>query len=176
MATLSWGVKQSFRGYVEAAGGTVATTRGAERAPDGGFLFPEGPGSTLAQGADGRLRGAGRFQGEVSFSAHGGMLSVVLVDPWIEASEAGLILSVADSPAATRRLPFAKLDADAMTTEALTTGAPTTDAPTTDAPTTDGGLVLPAAITLDGMFLLGDHYPPGTVLDPVRLLGLQGGV
>ena len=166
MATLSWGVKQSFRGYVEAAGGTVATTRGAERAPDGGFLFPEGPLSTLAQGADGRLRGAGRFQGEVSFSAHGGMLSVVLVDPWIEASEAGLILSVADSPAATRRLPFAKLDADAMTT----------DAPTTDAPTTDGGLVLPAAITLDGMFLLGDHYPPGTVLDPVRLLGLAGGV
>ena len=161
MATLSWGVKQSFRGYVEAAGGTVATTRGAERAPDGGFLFPEGPLSTLAQGADGRLRGAGRFQGEVSFSAHGGMLSVVLVDPWIEASEAGLILTVADSPAATRRLPFAKLDADAMTT---------------DAPTTDGGLVLPAAITLDGMFLLGDHYPPGTVLDPVRLLGLQGGV
>ena len=171
MATLSWGVKQSFRGYVEAAGGTVATTRGAERAPDGGFLFPEGPGSTLAQGADGRLRGAGRFQGEVSFSAHGGMLSVVLVDPWIEASEAGLILSVADSPAATRRLPFAKLDADAMTTEALTTGALTTSALTTS-----GGLVLPAAITLDGMFLLGDHYPPGTVLDPVRLLGLAGGV
>lgn len=161
MATLSWGVKQSFRSYVEAAGGTVATTRGAERAPDGGFLFPEGPLSTLAQGADGRLRGAGRFQGEVSFNAHGGMLSVVLVDPWIEASEAGLILTVADSPAATHRLPFAKLDADAMTTDALTT---------------DGGLVLPAAITLDGMFLLGDHYPPGTVLDPVRLLGLQGGV
>ena len=171
MATLCWGVKQSFRGYVEAAGGTVATTRGAERAPDGGFLFPEGPGSTLAQGADGRLRGAGRFQGEVSFSAHGGMLSVVLVDPWIEASEAGLILSVADSPAATRRLPFAKLVAVAMSTEALTTGALTTSALPTS-----GGLVLPAAITLDGMFLLGDHYPPGTVLDPVRLLGLQGGV
>ena len=171
MATLSWGVKQSFRGYVEAAGGTVATTRGAERAPDGGFLFPEGPQSTLVQGADGRLRGAGRFQGQVSFNAHGGMLSVVLVDPWIEASEAGLILTVADSPAATRRLPFAKLDADAMTTEALTTGALTTSALTTS-----GGLVLPAAITLDGMFLLGDHYPPGTVLDPVRLLGLAGGV
>ncbi|WP_309606222.1 HtaA domain-containing protein [Phenylobacterium sp.] len=166
MATLSWGVKQSFRSYVEAAGGTVATTGGAERAPDGGFLFPEGPQSTLAQGADGRLRGAGRFQGEVSFNAHGGMLSVVLVDPWIEASEAGLILTVADSPAATRRLPFAKLDANAMTTEALTTGALTTS----------GGLVLPAAITLDGMFLLGDHYPPGTVLDPVRLLGLAGRV
>ena len=154
MATLSWGVKQSFRSYVDAAGGTVATGGGAERTPDGGFAFPEGPQSTLARGADGRLQGTGRFQGEVSFSAHGGMLSVVLVDPWIEATEAGLILSVADSAA--RRLPFATLDAAAMTT--------------------GGDVVIPAAITLDGMFLLGDHYPPGTVLDPVRLLGLAGGV
>lgn len=148
MATLSWGVKQSFRSYVDAAGGTVATGGGAERTPDGGFAFPEGPQSTLAMGPDGRLQGTGRFQGEVSFSAHGGMLSVVLVDPWIEATEAGLILSVADSAA--RRLPFATLDAAAMTTEGD----------------------LPAAITLDGMFLLGDHYPPGTALDAVRLVGV----
>lgn len=150
MATLSWGVKQSFRSYVEAAGGTVATSGGAERTPDGGFAFPEGPESTLARGADGRLTGVGRFQGEVSFSAHGGMLSVVLVDPWIEATEAGLIISVADSAARTRRLPFATLDAGAMTAEGD----------------------LPAAITLDGMFLLGDHYPPGTVLDAVRVVGV----
>jgi hypothetical protein len=149
MATLSWGVKQSFRGYIEAAGGTVAVTGGAVRAPDGGFLFPEGSESTLAQEPDGRLTGVGRFQGEVSFQAHGGMLNVVLTDPWVEATEAGLILSVAAGP--TRRVTFAKLDAAAMTTEADAT-------------------VLPAAITLDGMFILGDHYPPGTALDPVRLV------
>ena len=151
MAILSWGVKQSFRGYIEAAGGAVAVTGGAERAPDGGFLFPEGPESTLAQEPDGRLTGVGRFQGEVSFQAHGGMLNVVLTDPWVEATETGLILSVAESP--TRRVTFAKLDAAAMTTEADAT-------------------VLPAAITLDGMFILGDHYPPGTVLDAVRVVGV----
>ena len=150
MATLTWGVKQSFRGYIDAAGGTIAVAGGAERAPDG-FLFPQGPESTLAQGPDGRLTGVGRFQGQVSFNAHGGMLNVVLTDPWVEATEAGLILTVAAS--ATRRVAFAKLDADAMTTEGDAT-------------------VLPTAITLDGMFILGDHYPPGTVLDPVRLTGL----
>ena len=152
MATLSWGVKQSFRGYMDAAGGTVAVSGGAERAADGGFLFPQGPESTLARDAEGRLAGVGRFQGEVSFQAHGGMLNVVLTDPWVEATEAGLVLSVAAG--ATRRVAFAKLDAAAMETEA------------------DGTLALPAAITLDGMFILGDHYPPGTALDPVRLAGV----
>lgn len=152
MATLSWGVKQSFRGYIEAAGGTVAVGGGAERAPDGAFLFPQGPEGALTRDAEGRLQGVGRFQGEVSFNAHGGMLSVVLVDPWVEATEAGLILSVAAGPA--RRVTFAKLDAAVMTTEG------------------DGTIAIPAAITLDGMFILGDHYPPGTVLDPVRLTGL----
>jgi hypothetical protein len=62
------------------------------------------------------------------------------------------VLSLAESP--TRRVVFAKLDAGALTPEA------------------DGTLSLPAAITLDGMFILGDHYPPGTALDPVRLIGL----
>jgi len=151
MATLSWGVKQSFRGYIDAAGGTVAVAGGAERAPDGVFLFREGPESTLARGGDGRLTGVGRFEGEVRFKAHGGMLNVVLTDPWVEATEAGLILSVAAS--ATRRVVFAKLNGDAMATEGDAT-------------------VVPAAITLDGMFFLGDHYPPGTVVDPVRLAGL----
>ena len=151
MATLSWGVKQSFRGYMDAAGGTVAVSGGAERAADGGFLFPQGPESTLARDAEGRLAGVGRFQGEVSFQAHGGMLNVVLTDPWVEATEAGLVLSVAAG--ATRRVVFAKLDAAAMTTEG-------------------DASVIPAAITLDGMFILGDHYPPGTALDPVRVVGV----
>jgi hypothetical protein len=151
MATLSWGVKQSFRSYIDAAGGTVDLAAGAERAPDGAFLFPEGPESTLARGPDGRLTGQGRFEGQVSFKAHGGMLNVVLTDPWVEATEGGLVLTVAAS--ATRRVTFAKLDAAAMTTEGDATA-------------------LPAAITLDGMFILGDHYPPGTALDVVRVVGV----
>ena len=149
MATLTWGVKQSFRGYVEAAGGTVAVGGGATRTPDGAFEFPQGPQSTLARGGDGRLGGTGRFEGQVSFTAHGGMLNVVLTDPWVEASEPGLVLTVAAGAA---RVVFARLDAGGVTTEGDAT-------------------MIPAAITLDGMFILGDHYPPGTALDPVRLAG-----
>ena len=151
MATLSWGVKQSFVGYVEAAGGTVDLAGGAERTPDGAFLFPGAAESTLARGPDGRLTGEGRFEGQVSFKAHGGMLGVVLTDPWVEATEAGLVLTVAESGG--RRVAFAKLDAGATTTEG-------------------DAAVIPAAITLDGMFILGDHYPPGTVLDVVRVVGV----
>jgi hypothetical protein len=152
MAMLAWGVKQSFRSYIDAAGGTIALAGGAERAADGGFVFTQAQESTLALGADGRLTGVGRFAGEVRFQAHGGMLSVNLAAPWVEATETGPVLSLAESP--TRRVVFAKLDAGALTPEA------------------DGTLSLAAAITLDGMFILGDHYPPGTALDPVQLIGL----
>jgi hypothetical protein len=152
MATLSWGVKQSFRSYVDAAGGTVTVGGGAERAPDGVFLFPQSAESTLARGPDGALQGVGRFEGEVSFNAHGGMLNVVLTDPWVEATDAGLVLSVAAGPA--RRVVFAKLDAAAMETEA------------------DGTLALPAAITLERHVHPRRPLPAGTALDPVRVVGV----
>ena len=149
MVTLTWGVKQSFRGYVEMSGGTAATTDGAATAPDGAFTFETAPDSDLALDANGALRGTGRFRGRVSFQAHGGMLSVTLTDPWIEPTADGLVLSIAETP--TRRTAIARLDAGAASRAA------------------DGALEIAAAITLDGMMILGDHYPPGTPLDPVRL-------
>jgi hypothetical protein len=145
MISLVWGVKQSFRGYVAMAGGETAVSAPAEAAGDDGFVFPAAPGGDLAFGPDGRPQGTGRFAGGVRFTAHGGMLSVALADPWIEAGRG--VLSIAD--AAGRRVDFATL-------------GPATAEP-------DGAVVLPIAITLDGMMILGDHYPPGTALDPVRL-------
>ena len=135
---LIWGVKQSFRAYVEGSGGTIATTDGAGRADDGTFVFQAADDSDLAIGADGVLSGVGRFRGQVAFKAHGGMLSVTLTDPWI-------------AETATRRTAIAKLDAAALAG--------------------DERAELPAVITLDGMMIVGDHYPPGTPLDPVRLEG-----
>ena len=146
---LIWGVKQSFRAYVEGSGGTIATTDGAGRADDGTFVFQAADDSDLAIGADGVLSGVGRFRGQVAFKAHGGMLSVTLTDPWIEATADGGVLSVAET--ATRRTAIAKLDAAALAG--------------------DERAELPAVITLDGMMIVGDHYPPGTPLDPVRLEG-----
>ncbi len=148
VVTLGWGVKLSLRNYVEASGGVIGVQAGATRSADGGFVFPAAPNSDLIL-APGAPSGTGCFQGEISFQAHGGMLSVTLVAPGIEPGADGLMLTIAETP--TRRTAIARLDLAAMTTEP------------------DGVVVIPAATTLDGMMILGDHYPPGTLLDPVRL-------
>lgn len=152
MMTLSWGVKQSFRSYVAMSGGQATATEGAAPTPDGAFAFEAAPESDLAADADGGLSGCARFRGRVMFQAHGGMLKVTLTDPWVETTADGLVLTIAETP--TRRTMIARLDAGAARR------------------TPDGALELPAAITLDGMMILGDHYPPGTALDPVRLAGV----
>jgi len=146
---LIWGVKQSFRGYVEMSGGTTTLGDGVARNADGAFVFAALPASDLALDPSGRPGGVGRFTGEVAFEAHGGMLKVALVEPGVETGADGVLdLTVADRG---RRVAFARLDVDALTRAA------------------DGAVTIPAKITLDGMMILGDHYPPGTVLDPVTL-------
>ncbi|WP_374569706.1 HtaA domain-containing protein [Phenylobacterium sp.] len=151
VAALVWGVKHSFRNYVEAAGGATETAAGAERAEDGAFVFAAAPDSDLHLDAAGAPRGTGRFLGEVRFQAHGGMLAVFLADPVLEIGPSGAVLTIADTSARNRRVEVARLDLAAA------------------APGETGGLALPATILMDGMFWLGDHYPPGTPLDPVRL-------
>lgn len=151
VTTLSWGVKQSFRSYVEATGGVIETADGAARAADGGFTFVAAPGEGLSLDAHGQLAGRGAFLGEVRFESHGGMLKVRLIDPILEVGASGAILTVADSSARTYRLEAARLDLSAMTVEP------------------SGDLVFPAALLMFGSQWLGDHYPAGTALDPVRL-------
>lgn len=149
VTTLVWGVKESFRNYVEAAGGSIATDGGAERTPDGAIAFPIAPGSELTREADGAPSGRAAFSGEVRFEAHGGMLSVRLSDLTLDFGASKASLLVADERGSP--LELAQLDLDAAATGE------------------DGELVIPAALSMDGYFLLGDHYPPRTPLDPVRL-------
>lgn len=151
VTALSWGVKQSFRNYVEATGGAIETREGAERSADGGFTFAAAPGDGVTLDADGRPEGSGTFLGEVRFDAHGGMLSVRLSDPALEIGPSGAVLTVADGAARNRRVEIARLDLTAITSGE------------------SGEIVIPAALTLDGSQVLGDHYPPKTALDPVRL-------
>jgi Htaa len=148
---LSWGLKQSFRAYVESAGGAIETGGGAERAADGGFTFAPAPGEGLKLGADGKPEGVGRFVGEVRCEAHGGMLKVFLADPSVEIGPAGAVLAVADSGNRDRRVELAQLDLAAA------------------AVADDGAWIIPAKLSRDGWQVLGDHYPPSTPLDPVRL-------
>ncbi len=150
-AKLCWGLKQSFRAYVEAAGGAIEIGEGAARAADGAFTFAAGPGEGLKLGVDGKPEGVGRFVGEVRCKAHGGMLDVFLADPSVEIGPAGAVIAVADTGARDRRVELAQLDLAAATLS------------------DDGEWVIPAKLAQDGWRVLGDHYPPSTPLDPVRL-------
>ncbi len=95
---LVWGVKASFRSYVEAAEGTITLSDGATRADDGTFIFIAEPGGDLVIAPDGTATGAMRFQGSVMFEAHGGMLKSTIRELGIEAGEDGLVLTVLDGP------------------------------------------------------------------------------
>ena len=55
---LTWGVKASFRGYVEAAGGSITVSDGAVRAEDGAFIFSAASGGDLTIAPDGKATGA----------------------------------------------------------------------------------------------------------------------
>ena len=146
---LIWGVKASFRAYVEAAEGSITLSDGATRADDGTFVFNALPGGDLVIAPDGSATGSVRFQGGVTFDAHGGMLKATLTELGLEAGTDGLVLTAAQAPMNTSRCAIATL------------GPVTIDA--------DGAVTLGAKITLDGMFQIADNYPPGTVLDPVRV-------
>jgi hypothetical protein len=55
---LTWGVKASFRAYVEAAGGTISVNDGATRDAAGAFVFTALPGGDLAIPRNGPPTGA----------------------------------------------------------------------------------------------------------------------
>ena len=149
ISRMTWGVKASFRAYVEAAEGTITVSNGAMRNADGEFVFPALPGGDLALPEDGAPSGMVRFQGTVSFDAHGGMLKATLGELAVEADAEGLVLTAAKVASGTGRCAIARL------------GSPASAA--------DGSVTMDSAITFDGMFEIADNYPPGTPLDPVRL-------
>jgi len=146
---LTWGVKASFRSYVEAAGGSITLSDGASRAEDGSFIFTAVPGGDLAIAPDGTATGAMRFQGTITFDAHGGMLKSTLAELGLEAGPDGLVLTALEAPMNQSRCAIATLGP-------VEAGA-------------DGAITVGAEITLDGMYQIADNYPPGTELDPLRL-------
>ena len=146
---LTWGVKASFRSYVEGAGGFIALADGATRTQEGTCVFTALPGGDLTIAPDGSADGAIRLQGTVTFEAHGGMLKSTLTELGVEAGTDGLVLTALDTQLGRDRLVIAELGpVEVGPNEVVTLGA---------------------KITLDGMYQIADNYPPGTELDPLRL-------
>jgi hypothetical protein len=146
---LTWGVKASFRSYVEAAGGSITLSDGATRAEDGSFVFKAAPGGDLSIAPDGSATGTVRFQGAVTFDAHGGMLKATLAELGIEAGTDGLVLTALEAPMNKSRCAIAQLGP-------IELGA-------------GDAVTIVAEITFDGMYQIADNYPPGTELDPLQL-------
>ena len=146
---LIWGVKESFRQYVEAAEGSITVADGADRNAVGSFVFVAIEGGNFAIAADGTASGIQQFSGTVIFEAHGGMLKSVISGLAIESGSEGITLSALEGSLNESRCHIAKLgrleDSE------------------------DGVLRFSAEITLDGMFQIADNYPPGTILDDVIL-------
>ena len=145
---LTWGVKASFRGYVEMMEGTITLEDGATQTEDGAFVFEAIPGGDLTFAADGTATGSMRFKGSVTFNAHGGMLNSTLNEIGLEATDEGLMVTVLEAPMNQGRCAVAKLDS---------------------AEVSGNSVSLRSEITMDGMYQIADNYPPGTELDPVRL-------
>ncbi|CUR55569.1 conserved hypothetical protein [metagenome] len=151
MMGLTWTVKASFRAYVERlADGSVVVSDGAQVAVDGGWTFGADPTVSAPVGVDGFLA----FHGEVRFQAHGGLLVVRILDPWLTVvGERGeLTISTGSGRAALVSLDIAQVDSPAGT---ATWAA-------TDVRLTPDGVEL-----FNGVYQAGEPFEPFTITLPL---------
>lgn len=147
MLTLEWGIKQSLVRYVAGMADGALAAGGPATAVGGGFQFP----AAARPQADGTLR----FAGSVTLTAHGGMLRLVVAEPWLvpvgEPSDAWS-LTIADQYEPGARIAFATID-QLILGEAWASAHGT-------------------RLTADGadLFFSGP-YTEGTELDDPRILG-----
>lgn len=147
-ATLSWGIKRSFLGYLEGLPDCmIATNDGASRnGSSGEFRFPFARRTELS-GGDHRLE----FEGDVRIKAHGGMLLVIFMRPWLTFTDGRVELSVVDLmywPDTSRR-------------EILGTSE------------TTQGTQFPLTLADTALETFNNVYQAGEPLDPVRLVELN---
>lgn len=164
-ASISWGLKESFRSYIS---GSIA--KGSWEVLDGAtyetpsFGFTGGTGTADADAGTASIA----FGGSIRFTGHGGLLDTTVANPTIELTgpDAGrLLLDLRSVPMEAAmageteaetlsQVPFADLDLSGATIaqdgEALTIT----------------GDAVPAAITAEGFEAFGT-YEAGTALDPL---------
>ncbi|MFF1414118.1 HtaA domain-containing protein [Streptomyces sp. NPDC058289] len=154
---LAWGIKESFRQYVQRAGGTVTPTDGAVANGDS-FAFAGGKGTldTKAQKLNATFAGNLRFQ----YAGHGIDMTFGNVRITAEGAKGTLVLDVKTAAGVKANIPFATLDLSKA-----------------DYKTKNGVLTLNAvrtALTAEGAAAFandttGSMYPAGTRADDVNL-------
>lgn len=144
MTTMKWSIKQSFRDYVALLDDGSEDVIEPARVDQGGLklIFP----------LDSETTGIGelRFGGGVEYTGYGGILSARMLDPWIESSVKGTVISVIAGPrSVAARTAIAEIDPLGELS---------------------GEVTRVPRLTLEGARLFGDVYQPGTSLDPIILI------
>jgi large repetitive protein len=155
-ASLSWGVKQSFRSYITSpiAQGSVTTTGNASGT--GPYAWASGTGTADSTSADADAR----FTGGVLFSGHSGQLDVRLTNPRVVVDGTGGTLYVDSS---SKALDGTVSDRAGVAFATLAVPAPANDGSTL---TFTG---VGATLTADGAAAFAGFYEAGTALDPLTL-------
>ncbi len=160
-ATLTWGVKSSFRSYVKSsiAKGAITVSGGAKQAAgNGAFSFTSGTGSVLSG------KGTVGFKGAVKFTGHAGQMNLTLSDLKVQLTGGGNGYLVADAKAPKSKITkaIALNDKRIATVKVTTTKA-------------SGGKVAlkltSVKLTKDGSAALAGFYPANTVLDNGSVAG-----
>jgi hypothetical protein len=152
--SLTWGVRESFRNYVQGpiARGNIALGGGAAANRDGTFQFPAAAGAT---------RTAAAFTGTVRFTGHDGQMDMTIANPRVEISgTTGTLFVDVLSPTPSegqageqRNVAFATLDLSRVR------------------PVESAGSVswsnVPAALTEAGSRAFGGNYRAGQAFDPI---------
>lgn len=159
---MDWGIKTSFRSYVNGPGaGSITPSDGATANADGSFDYRPGSGS-YTPGAASAVDAT--FGGQVFFTAHDGILKFTLANPRVSlAGDSGVLYAdvVSSKPSG----PDAGKE----------TSYPNVDFATLDltgiSPVDDGSKLsvagISATLTANGAPAFAGFYPPGTALDPI---------
>ena len=154
---LDWGLKESFRAYVEGpiADGEITMIAPATRNTDGTFRFPDGTGEVDPDAGTVSVH----LAGGVSFYGHEGSLDLTIDDVRLQiAGGTGAI--VVDMRSGAETYP----DLEIVT---LDLGGQQLD------PDPDGVVTLidvATTLTAGGSTALGEFYPPGTSMDPFTFM------
>lgn len=150
---LIWGVKASFLSYLGRMPDLKSSVTRAVVTPGGGFFFPLDSAEDYdAATGDGTLR----FDGDVRFSGHHGMLFVMFAQPWVTFESGRAVLSFADPashPQLDRRLPMADLATGDWTDHLGARAWPG----------------VPATLRAESAGLFNEVYPVGEAMEPVDI-------
>ena len=146
-----WGIKASFIRYLAMQHGTEASIGGgAAVTANNRFMFPAAAGAnSLPATGPGEMK----FEGDVHFIAHGGLLNVIFADPWIQRTENQILLSVVTGG------------------YSGSSGKPTVIAELIERESAeDGSITFDATLASSGVQVFGGAYAAGEPLDAVRVV------